>query len=115
MRARAMQRAPAFDVPALRDRWLAFFQERVAPAFVQWKAGESSPLRRYPWYFGQLIAEGIGAKRFRALVRRECAAMGPHPSAPAAGFEPSETFSLPAPRPVRARAVAEDAVKPPAP
>ena len=90
MRARAVERAPEFDVPALRDRWLDFFRGRVAPAFSQWKQSESFPARRYAWYLQTLIAEGIAAKRFRAQVRSEQAAMGdratadPHaPRAPA--------------------------------
>lgn len=90
MRARAAERASEFDVPALRDRWLAFFRERVAPAFAQWKQSEASPLRRYAWYLETLLAEGVAAKRFRALVRNEQAAMGAHASAAAAGLAPAD-------------------------
>ena len=86
MRERAARRAPAFDVPAIRDRWLAFFRERVAPAFAQWRHEEAGFARRYAWYLDALLAERIAAKRFRALVRREQAAMGEHASAPAAGL-----------------------------
>lgn len=86
MRARARARAPEFDVPAIRARWLAFFRERVAPAFAQWQARHASPLARYPWYFRQLLAEHFAAKRFRAQVREEQQAMGAHASAPAAGL-----------------------------
>ena len=93
MRTRAVERASEFDVPALRDRWLRFFRERVAPAFAQWKHSEASPVRRYAWYLETLLAEGFAAKRFRALVRNEQAAMGAHASAPAAGFAPSDALT----------------------
>lgn len=86
MRARAIERAPEFDVPALRDRWLAFFRGRVAPAFAQWRSTEAAPWQRYPWYFQTLLVEGFAAKRFRARVKDEQAAMGPHASAPAAAL-----------------------------
>ena len=86
MRARAIERASAFDVPALRNRWLDFFRERVAPAFAQWKQSEASPVRRYAWYMEKLLMERMAAKRFRALVRNEQTAMGAHASAPAAGL-----------------------------
>ena len=93
MRARAAERAAAFDVPALRDRWLAFFRERVAPAFAQWKLADASPVRRYAWYVETMLAERIAAKRFRALVRKEQAAMGPHASAPAAALASGEALT----------------------
>jgi hypothetical protein len=86
MRARAAARAPEFDVPAIRSRWLDFFRERVSPAFAQWQARHDSPLARYPWYFRQLLAERLAAKRYRAQAREEQQAMGAHASAPAAGF-----------------------------
>ena len=86
MRARAAARAPEFDVPAIRSRWLDFFRERVAPAFAQWQARHDSPLARYPWYFRQLLAERLAAKRYRAQARGEQQAMGAHASAPAAGL-----------------------------
>ena len=88
MRARAAERASAFDVPALRNRWLEFFRERVAPAFAQWRHTDASLPRRYAWYIDALLAERVAARKFRALVRRESAAMGEHASAPAAGFAP---------------------------
>jgi hypothetical protein len=88
MRQRARERAPEFDVPALRLRWLDFFRERVAPAFAQWQARDASPLSRYPWYLGQLASQRIAGKRFRAQVRAEQAAMGKHASATAAGLSP---------------------------
>jgi hypothetical protein len=88
MRARAHERAPEFDVPAIRRRWLEFFLDRVAPAFAQWQARHASPAQRYPWYFRQLIEERVASKRFRAQVRAEQAAMAGHPSAPAAGLAP---------------------------
>jgi len=114
LRARAAQRAPAFDVPALRDRWLAFFRERVAPAYSQWKSSEASPLRRYPWYFEALLAEGIAAKRFRALVRRESAARIAQRPVPGAAFEPPETPSLLTPRQqLSQQAIPEESVRPP--
>ncbi len=109
MRARAGERASAFDVPALRDRWLEFFRERVAPAFAQWKRAEASPLRRYAWYVQMLLAERIAAKRFRALVRSEQVAMGAHASAPAAGLAPVDAATqgpaLPPARPQPAKKV----------
>jgi hypothetical protein len=86
MRARAAERAQEFDVPALRERWLAFFRERVAPAFSQWRQSGASPALRYAWYVESMLAERIAAKRFRALVRREQAAMGEHASPAAAGM-----------------------------
>jgi hypothetical protein len=85
MRARAAERAQEFDVPALRERWLAFFRERVAPAFSQWQS-QLSLAGRYRWYVEQLLAERVASKRFRALVRREQAAMGSHASPVAAGM-----------------------------
>jgi hypothetical protein len=93
MRARAAERAAAFDVPALRESWLAFFRERVAPAFAQWKQADASPVRRYAWYVETMLAERIAAKRFRALVRKEQAAMGPHASAPAAALASGEALT----------------------
>ncbi|HVF63577.1 MAG TPA: hypothetical protein VNE58_06265 [Casimicrobiaceae bacterium] len=93
MRKRAVARASEFDVPALRDRWLTFFRERVAPAYAQWKLSEASPLTRYPWYLQSLVTEGIAAKRFRAQVAKEKAAMGAHPSAPAAGMSAVDTLT----------------------
>ena len=93
MRARAAERAAAFDVPALRDRWLAFFRERVAPAFVQWKQSQASPVRRYAWYVETMLAERISSKRFRALVRKEHAAMGAHAAAAAAGQVRSDALT----------------------
>jgi hypothetical protein len=86
MRARAAQRASEFDVPAIRERWLTFFRTHVAASFAQWRRDAASPLRRYPWYFGALLAERFAAKRWRARIRAEQAAMGSHPSAPAAGL-----------------------------
>ena len=68
--ARAFGR-PSSTLPAIRTRWLDFFRERVAPAFAQWQARHASPLTRYPWYFGQLLAERVAAKRFRAQARTE--------------------------------------------
>jgi len=88
MRERARERAPAFDVPAIRKRWLEFFLDRVAPAFAQWQARHASPLQRYPWYLRALLQERLAAKRFRARVRREKSAMGAHASAAAAGLAP---------------------------
>ena len=88
MRARARSRSAEFDVPAIRARWLDFFRERVAPAFAQWQARHASPLARYPWYFRELVAERIAAKRFRAQARAEQQAMGRHASASAAGLAP---------------------------
>lgn len=88
MRERAHARAAEFDVPAIRARWLAFFRDRVAPAFAQWQAREASPLLRYPWYLRQLAEQRLAAKRFRAQVRAEQAAMGGHASAAAAGLGP---------------------------
>jgi hypothetical protein len=93
MRARAAERAQAFDVPALRDRWLAFFRERVAPAYSQWSAHESAPLRRYAWYVQTMLAERIAAKRFRAQIRAEQAAMGAHPSPAAAGLSTGDAMT----------------------
>jgi len=87
MRARAAERAREFDVPALRDRWLAFFRERVGPAFTQWRAHEAGTVRRYAWYLEAMLAERVAAKRFRTQIRREQAAMGAHPSAEAAGID----------------------------
>lgn len=86
MVARAHERAPEFDVPAIRGRWLDFFRERVAPAFAQWQRRHASPFQRYPWYFRQLLEERVAAKRFRSRVRAEQAAMGAHDSAAAAGL-----------------------------
>jgi hypothetical protein len=86
MRARAAERAQEFDVPALRARWVAFFRERVAPAFAQWRARDASAARRYAWYVEAMLAERIAAKRYRAKIRREQAAMGSHASAEAAGI-----------------------------
>ena len=93
MRARAAERANEFDVPAIRDRWLAFFRNHVALAFTQWRSSGASPWRRYPWYLGALAAERLAAKRFRAQVRAEQAAMGGHPSAPAAGMASPDAYS----------------------
>ena len=93
MRARASARAGEFDVPAIRDRWLAFFRERVAPAFSQWKQSGPSVPRRYAWYLDALLRERVVAKRFRATVRREQAEMGPHDSAPAAGLAAADTLT----------------------
>jgi hypothetical protein len=90
MRARAEARAPEFDVPSIRRQWLEFFLDRVAPAFAQWQARHASPLERYPWYFRQLMAERLAAKRFRAQARAEEQAMGSHPSAAAAGLAPAD-------------------------
>jgi hypothetical protein len=90
MRARAAARAPEFDVPSIRRQWLEFFLDRVAPAFAQWQARHASPLERYPWYFRQLMAERLAAKRFRAQARAEEEAMGSHPSAAAAGMAPAD-------------------------
>jgi hypothetical protein len=101
MRARAAARAQEFDVPALRDRWLAFFRERVAPAFAQWSAGDSSLLRRYPWYINALLAERVAAKRFRAQIRAEQAAMGSHASAEAAGMSMHDAMTQSPLPPVR--------------
>jgi hypothetical protein len=92
MRERAAQRASEFDVPAIRARWLAFFRERVAPAFAQWKHEESGPVRRYAWYLESLLAERIAAKRFRARVRREQAGMGSLAPAPAPGPAPKASL-----------------------
>jgi hypothetical protein len=75
MRARAAERAAAFDVPAIRDRWLQFFVENVGPSFLQWRRDDAAAVRRYAWYFQTLAGEGLAAKRFRADVRRETLAM----------------------------------------
>lgn len=91
MRERARARAAAFDVAAIRARWLDYFRGRVAPAFARWQAREASPLARYPWYLRQLARQRLAARRFRAEVRAEQAAMGPHPSAAAAGIAPADT------------------------
>ena len=88
MRERAHARAAEFDVAAIRARWLEFFRGRVAPAFAQWQARESSAVLRYPWYLRQLAEQRFAARRFRAQVRTEQAAMGAHASAPAAGYTP---------------------------
>ena len=64
-----------------------------APAFAQWKHAEASPVRRYAWYVETMLAERIAAKRFRALVRKEQAAMGSHASAPAAALASAEAVT----------------------
>ena len=81
MRLRASQRASEFDVPTIRARWLAFFRERVAPAFSQWQQNDASPWRRYRWYFGALAAERVAARRFRSELMRELKALAISPSA----------------------------------
>jgi hypothetical protein len=97
MRERAHERAAEFDVPAIRERWLAFFRDGVAPGFADWRERRASPLRRYPWYFGALLRQRLAAWRFRAEVAAEHEAMGDHPSAVAAGFSPCDSATRPMP------------------
>jgi hypothetical protein len=95
MRDRARSRAAEFDVPAIRERWLAFFRQRVAPAFDRWREHGSSPLVRYPWYLDALLRQRLAAKRFRARVAAERTAMGDHPSIAAAGLSPFDGATRP--------------------
>lgn len=88
MRERARERAVEFDVPAIRERWVGFLRERVAPAFAEWRRRGASPWRRYPWYLDTLLRQRLAARRFRAAAAAEQEAMGSHPSAVAAGLAP---------------------------
>jgi hypothetical protein len=99
MRARARERAAEFDVPAIRERWLSLFRDHAGPAFAQWRASGPPLAARYAWYFKALLEERLEAKRFRAEVRAEAAAMAGHASAAAAGLAPSEAQSRSFPRP----------------
>ena len=95
MRDRARERAVEFDVPAIRERWLAFLRDRVGPAFADWRERGASPAVRYPWYFDALLRQRLAARRFRAAAAVEQAAMGDHPSAVAAGFGPFDGTTRP--------------------
>lgn len=76
MRARAASRAPEFDVERVRERWLAFFIERVAPSFAQWRRTEASTLARQVWYWRSLARQRVETRRFRARCRAEAANQG---------------------------------------
>jgi hypothetical protein len=95
MRDRARERAVEFDVPAIRERWLAFLRDRVGPAFADWRERGAAPWQRYPWYFDALLRQRLAARRFRAAAAVEQAAMGDHPSAVAAGFGPFDGTTRP--------------------
>jgi hypothetical protein len=95
MRERARERAVEFDIPAIRERWLAFLRERVGPAFAEWRERGASPWRRYPWYLDALLHQRLAARRFRAAAAAEQAAMGDHPSAVAAGLAPFDGATRP--------------------
>jgi len=92
---RARERGAEFDVPAIRERWLAFFRDRVAPGFADWRERGASPWSRYPWYFRALLRQRLAARRFRAEAAAEQAAMGDHPSAVAAGLSPFDGATRP--------------------